>query len=339
MPRPSLPPTGGSTNAALHLPAMAHECGIKFDLHDVARIFKENALYRRPEAGRKIRGTGYVPCRRHPRRHQGAARQRPAAWRLHHTVTGKTLAENHKGVTFPADQDVVYRVKACLSPTGGVVGLKGNLAPDGAIVKVAGMAKDKLTFRGPARCFDSEEAAFEAVVKGKFKEGDVLVIRYEGPKGGPGMREMLSTTAALYGLGQGEKVGADHRRPILGRHARLLLRRPCRSRSRTRAGPIGLLKNGDNHRHRCGQGSPQRRAFRQGAGQAPQGLEAEEEHVHVRCAVEVRPARRTGGRWRGDASPAPRRNVTSSRISRDPHRLHPIRRRTRRAPAARRVRP
>jgi len=114
-------------------------------------------------------------------------------------ATGKTLAENHKDVTFPENQDVVYRVKNCLSPTGGVVGLKGNLAPDGAIVKVAGMQGEGLVFTGPARCFDTEEAAFDTVMKRKFKDGEVLVIRYEGPKGGPGMREMLSTTAALYG--------------------------------------------------------------------------------------------------------------------------------------------
>jgi dihydroxy-acid dehydratase len=234
--------TGGSTNAALHLPAMAHECGIKFDLHDVARIFKKTPYIADLKPGGKYVAldmfrVGGIPV---------VIKELLDNGLLHGdciTVTGKTLAENHKDVTFPADQDVVYRVKDCLSPTGGVVGLKGNLAPDGAIVKVAGMAKDKLTFRGPARCFDSEEAAFEAVVKGKFKEGDVLVIRYEGPKGGPGMREMLSTTAALYGLGQGEKVALITDGRFSGG-----TRGFCVGHVGPEAelgGPIGLLKNGD----------------------------------------------------------------------------------------------
>ena len=120
------------------------------------------------------------------------------------TVTGRTIAENLKRVKWNKDQDVVHPADKPLSATGGVVGLKGNLAPEGAIVKVAGMAD--LKFTGPARCFDGEEACFEAVKKKKYREGDVLVIRYEGPKGGPGMREMLATTAALYGQGMGGKV-------------------------------------------------------------------------------------------------------------------------------------
>lgn len=120
------------------------------------------------------------------------------------TVTGKTIAENLASVEFPEGQDVVAPITAPLSMTGGVVGLKGNLAPEGAIVKIAGM--DKLSFEGPARCFESEQACFDAVQNRQYKEGDVLVIRYEGPKGGPGMREMLSTTGALYGQGMGGKV-------------------------------------------------------------------------------------------------------------------------------------
>ena len=119
------------------------------------------------------------------------------------TVTGKTLAENHAVVSFPEGQDVVRRVAAPLSPTGGVVGLRGRLAPEGAIVKVAHMSEERQRFRGPARVFDREEDAFEAVVGGKISEGDCIVIRYEGPRGGPGMREMLSTTAALHGFGLG----------------------------------------------------------------------------------------------------------------------------------------
>ena len=120
------------------------------------------------------------------------------------TVTGRTLGENIDRVTWNPDQKVIYDVQTPLSPTGGVVGLRGSLAPNGAIVKVAGM--HRLQFEGPARVFDCEEDCFAAVEARSINEGEVLVIRYEGPKGGPGMREMLSTTAALYGLGMGEKV-------------------------------------------------------------------------------------------------------------------------------------
>jgi len=120
------------------------------------------------------------------------------------TVSGKTIAENLRAVAFPKNQDVVRPTSAPLSKTGGVVGLRGNLAPQGAIVKVAGMSE--LRFSGPARCFDSEEECFACVEKRQYKEGDVFVIRYEGPRGGPGMREMLSTTAALYGQGTGGKI-------------------------------------------------------------------------------------------------------------------------------------
>ena len=232
--------TGGSTNAALHLPAMAHECGIKFDLHDVARIFKKTPYIADLKPGGKyvafdLYGIGGIPV---------VIKELLDAGLLHGdvlTATGKTLAENHKDVKFPENQDVVYRVKDCITPTGGVVGLKGNLAPDGAIVKVAGM--HRLVFTGPARCFDSEETAFDAVVKGKFKEGEVIVIRYEGPKGGPGMREMLSTTAALYGLGVGEKVALITDGRFSG-----ATRGFCVGHVGPEAqigGPIGLLKNGD----------------------------------------------------------------------------------------------
>lgn len=120
------------------------------------------------------------------------------------TVTGKTLAENLEEITFNLDQKVIYPVSNPITPTGGVVGLQGTLAPDGAIVKVAGM--EKLQFEGTARCFDCEEDAFAAVEKEDYKTGDVIIIRYEGPKGGPGMREMLSTTSAIYGQGNGDKV-------------------------------------------------------------------------------------------------------------------------------------
>ena len=199
--------TGGSTNAALHLPAIAHECGIKFDLFDVAEILKKTPyIADLKPSGRYVAKdmfeAGGVPLLMKTLLDNGF---------LHGdclTVTGRTIAENLKAVKWNPDQDVVYPADKPLSPTGGVVGLKGNLAPDGAIVKVAGMAG--LRFSGPARCFDGEEACFEAVKNRTYREGDVLVIRYEGPKGGPGMREMLSTTAALYGQGMGGKVALDN---------------------------------------------------------------------------------------------------------------------------------
>ena len=195
--------TGGSTNAALHLPAMAHECGIEFDLFDVAEIFKRTPYIADLKPGGKyvakdVYDVGGVPQ---------IMRALLDGGYLHEdclTVSGKTIKQNLESVTFNPDQKVVYPVSNPISPTGGVVGLKGTLAPDGAIVKVAGMKK--LQFQGPARCFDCEEDAFAAVEHGKINAGEVIVIRYEGPKGGPGMREMLSTTAALYGRGMGESV-------------------------------------------------------------------------------------------------------------------------------------
>jgi dihydroxy-acid dehydratase len=159
------------------------------------------------------------------------------------TVTGRTMAENLAGVKWNADQDVVRPANAPITPTGGVVGLKGNLAPEGAIVKVAGMARDRQAFRGPARCFDNEEACFEAVKNRRYKEGEVLVIRYEGPRGGPGMREMLATTAALYGQGMGDKVALITDGRFSG-----ATRGFCIGHVGPEAavgGPIGLLKDGD----------------------------------------------------------------------------------------------
>ncbi|MCB1680640.1 MAG: dihydroxy-acid dehydratase [Rhodospirillales bacterium] len=195
--------TGGSTNAALHLPALAHEAGIEFNLFHVAEIFKKT-----PYIGNLRPGGKYVAKDLFDVGGVGVVLKELLDHGFIHgdciTVTGKTIAENLKDVKFPENQDVVYPVKKPIYPTGGVVGLKGNLAPDGAIVKIAGM-KD-LVFEGPARVFDGEEACFNAVQKKEYKDGDVLVIRYEGPKGGPGMREMLSTTAALYGQGTGGKV-------------------------------------------------------------------------------------------------------------------------------------
>ena len=195
--------SGGSTNAALHLPAMAHECGIEFDLFDVAEIFKKTPYIADMKPGGKYVAkdmfeAGGVPLLMKTLLDNGF---------LHGecmTVTGRTIAENLKNVKWNPDQDVIRPANKPLSQTGGVVGLKGNLAPEGAIVKVAGLKRHQ--FSGPARCFDSEEACFAAVTAREYEEGEVIVIRYEGPRGGPGMREMLSTTAALYGQGSGEKV-------------------------------------------------------------------------------------------------------------------------------------
>jgi dihydroxy-acid dehydratase len=232
--------TGGSTNAALHLPAIANECGIKFDLFDVAEVFKRTPyIADLKPSGRYVAKdmfeAGGVPLLLKTLLDHGY---------LHGeclTVTGRTLAENLKSVKWNQDQDVVRPADKPLSPTGGVIGLKGNLAPDGAIVKVAGM--EGVKFSGPARCFDGEEACFEAVKNKKYKEGDVLVIRYEGPKGGPGMREMLSTTAALYGQGMGGKVALITDGRFSG-----ATRGFCVAHIGPEAavgGPIALLRDGD----------------------------------------------------------------------------------------------
>ncbi|MET2826407.1 dihydroxy-acid dehydratase [Mesorhizobium shangrilense] len=232
--------TGGSTNAALHLPAIAHEAGIKFDLFDVARIFEKTPYIADLKPGGKYVAkdmfeAGGIPLLMKTLLDHGY---------LHGdclTVTGRTLAENMEHVAWNEDQDVVRPANRPITKTGGVVGLKGNLAPEGAIVKVAGMAE--LKFSGPARCFDSEEECFEAVTNRDYKEGEVLVIRYEGPRGGPGMREMLSTTAALYGQGMGGKVALITDGRFSG-----ATRGFCIGHVGPEAavgGPIGLLKDGD----------------------------------------------------------------------------------------------
>ena len=195
--------TGGSTNGGLHLPAMAHECGIDFDLMDVCAIFKRTPYIAdlKPSGkyvAKDVYEIGGVPQ---------IMRALLDGGYLHEdclTVTGKTIKQNLENVKFNTNQRVVYPVSRPISKTGGVVGLQGSLAPEGAIVKVANMTK--LQFRGSARVFDCEEDCFRAVENRDYKDGDVLIIRYEGPKGGPGMREMLSTTAALYGQGAGDQV-------------------------------------------------------------------------------------------------------------------------------------
>jgi len=232
--------SGGSTNAALHLPAIAHEAGIDFDLHAVAEIFRSTPYIADLKPGGRyvakdlfeVGGVGII------------LKALLDGGYLHGdciTVTGKTIAENLEAVDFPTDQDIVRPVSSPLSPTGGVVGLRGNLAPEGAIVKVAGM--DNLRFSGPARVFDCEEDCFKAVEERGYEEGEVLVIRYEGPKGGPGMREMLATTAALYGQGMGDKVALITDGRFSG-----ATRGFCIGHVGPEAavgGPIGLLRNGD----------------------------------------------------------------------------------------------
>ncbi|WP_438997475.1 dihydroxy-acid dehydratase [Candidatus Puniceispirillum sp.] len=232
--------SGGSTNAGLHLPALASECGIEFDLHDVAEIFRRTPYIADLKPGgkyvaRDMYEIGGVPV---------LVKALLDGGFIHGdcmTVTGKTIAENIGDMKFPTDQVIVRTTDAPLSPTGGVVGLTGNLAPEGALVKVAGMSV--LKFTGTARCFDCEEDAFAAVERRDYKPGDVLVIRYEGPKGGPGMREMLATTAALYGQGAGDQVALITDGRFSG-----ATRGFCIGHVGPEAavgGPIGLLQDGD----------------------------------------------------------------------------------------------
>ncbi len=232
--------TGGSTNGALHLPAMANECGIDFDLFDVAEIFKSTPYIADLKPGGKyvakdMYDAGGVYMLMKTLFDNGL---------LHGdclTVTGKTIAENIEEVSWNPDQKVIYDVKSPITPTGGVVGLKGSLAPNGAIVKVAGM--HRLQFEGPARVFDCEEDAFAAVEARDIAEGSVIIIRYEGPKGGPGMREMLSTTAALYGQGMGEKVALITDGRFSGATRGFCIGHV--GPEAAEGGPIALVENGD----------------------------------------------------------------------------------------------
>jgi len=232
--------TGGSTNAALHLPALANEIGIKFDLMDVAKIFKKTPYLADLKPGGKYVAkdmwkAGGVPMLLKTLLEGGYIHGECM------TVTGKTMRENLKKVKFNPKQKVMRKYNNPLSPNGGVAGLKGNLAPDGAIVKIAGLKK--LQFTGKARCFDTEEDAYKAVQNKKYKDGDIIIIRYEGPRGGPGMREMLSTTGAIYGQGKGEKVALITDGRFSG-----ATRGFCVGHVGPEAsvgGPIALLRNGD----------------------------------------------------------------------------------------------
>ena len=197
--------TGGSTNGGLHLPAIAHEAGIDFTLQDVCDIFKETPYFVNLRPGgeyvaKDLFEAGGVPVVMKELRKAGLIHEDCL------TASGRTMGEELDRITGEPDGKVIYPISAPISKTGGVVGLIGNLAPEGAIVKVAGMSPEEQVFTGPARVFDCEEDAFEAVQNRAYKEGEVLVIRNEGPRGGPGMREMLATTAALSGQGMGKKV-------------------------------------------------------------------------------------------------------------------------------------
>ncbi len=232
--------TGGSTNAALHLPAIANEIGIKFDLMDVAKIFKKTPYLADLKPGGKYVAkdmwkAGGVPMLLKTLMDGGYIHGQCM------TVTGKTIRENLKNIKFNTKQKVMRKYNQPLSPDGGVVGLKGNLAPEGAIVKIAGLKK--LQFTGKARCFDTEESAYKAVQKRKYKDGDIIIIRYEGPKGGPGMREMLQTTGAIYGQGKGEKVALITDGRFSGATRGFCIGHVGPEASL--GGPIALLKNGD----------------------------------------------------------------------------------------------
>lgn len=197
--------TGGSTNAGLHLPAIAHEAGLEFYLDDVCEIFRDTPYFVDLKPGgqyvaKDLYEVGGVPVVMKELRKAGLMHEDCM------TATGRSMGEELDLIEREADGRVIYPVDVPITKTGGVVGLKGNLAPEGAIVKVAGISLQHQIFTGPARVFECEEDAFEAVKRREYKEGEVLVIRNEGPSGGPGMREMLATTAALSGQGMGKKV-------------------------------------------------------------------------------------------------------------------------------------
>ena len=234
--------TGGSTNAGLHLPAIAHEAGIEFFLDDVCEIFKDTPYFVDLKPGgayvaKDLYEAGGVPVVMKELRKAGLVHEDCM------TATGRTIGEELDLVTREADGRVIYPAATPITKTGGVVGLKGNLAPEGAIVKVAGMSEDEQVFTGPARVFECEEDAFAAVQERSYKEGEVIVIRNEGPAGGPGMREMLSTTAALSGQGMGKKVALITDGRFSG-----ATRGFCVGHvgpESFHGGPIALLRNGD----------------------------------------------------------------------------------------------
>ncbi|MEQ9039324.1 MAG: dihydroxy-acid dehydratase [Silicimonas sp.] len=234
--------TGGSTNAGLHLPAIAHEAGIDFDLDDVCEIFRDTPYFVDLKPGGKyvakdLYEVGGVPVVLKELRRAGLIHEDCM------TASGETIGEALDKIEGEADGRVIYPVDKPITKTGGVVGLKGNLAPEGAIVKVAGMSPEEQVFTGPARVFECEEDAFEAVKARTYKEGEVIVIRNEGPAGGPGMREMLATTAALSGQGMGKKLALITDGRFSG-----ATRGFCVGHvgpEAAQGGPIGKLRDGD----------------------------------------------------------------------------------------------
>ena len=234
--------TGGSTNAGLHLPAMAHEAGIEFFLDDVCEIFRDTPYFVDLKPGGQFVakdlyevGGVYV-----------VMKELRKAGLIHEdcmTATGYSIGEELDKIDLEADGKVIYPISSPITKTGGVVGLKGNLAPEGAIVKVAGIEQQHQRFVGPARVFECEQDAFDAVQARTYKEGEVIVIRNEGPAGGPGMREMLATTAALSGQGMGKKVAL-----ITGGRFSGATRGFCVGHvgpESAHGGPIAMLKDGD----------------------------------------------------------------------------------------------
>ena len=232
--------TGGSTNAVLHLPATAKDFGLKLSIDDFDRLSKKTPVvadlkpwgnYTAPEmyeaggmavVGKRLVEAGII--------HTGEK-----------TVTGRTIGEEIAAAAEPAGQEVIKPLKHALKPTGGIVILRGNLAPGGCVIKLSGQSKSE--HRGPARVFEREEAAFKAVKEGKIKPNDVIVIRYEGPKGGPGMREMLHVTGALQGAGLGDTVALMTDGRFSGAsHGFVMAHMVPEAAER---GPIAAVKNGD----------------------------------------------------------------------------------------------
>ena len=232
--------TGGSTNAALHIPAIAHEAGIRFTLDDFARVAKRTPLIADMKPGgrflaKDLHAVGGVYSVLKSLLTRGA---------LHGdclTLSGTTLEKALAGHP-DADGEVVR--KEPITESGGLVVLKGNLAPDGALIKVAGLKS--LLFEGRARVFDSEESCAEVIRKRNYKAGEVLVIRYEGPRGGPGMREMLGITALIYGQGMGEKVALLTDGRFSGATRGMMVGHV--SPEAARGGLLALVRNGDRIR-------------------------------------------------------------------------------------------
>ncbi|HGG04640.1 MAG TPA: dihydroxy-acid dehydratase [Aliiroseovarius sp.] len=234
--------TGGSTNAGLHLPAIAHEAGIDFFLEDVCDIFRDTPYFVDLKPGGSyvaldLYEAGGVPVVMKELRKAGLMHEDCM------TASGYSMGEELDKIDREADGRVIYPIENPITKTGGVVGLKGNIAPEGAIVKVAGMAEEQQVFTGPAHVFECEEDAFEAVQKRDYKEGEVLVIRNEGPAGGPGMREMLATTAALSGQGMGKKVALITDGRFSGATRGFCIGHV--GPEAAHGGPIALLKDGD----------------------------------------------------------------------------------------------